>query len=254
MRYARISGALVFALTLCLLPGSVSAQEHDHVGAATEAAPFGSPVEDEHVWVHGILDQFEGRFGAENSLRWDGEFWTGTDTHRLWLKSEGELQGGHLSDGQQEILYDTPISTYFDLQAGVRYDLDDKAGRGWAAFGVEGLSQYFFRVAATAYVSDTGHYGAKLFGSYDLLITQRLIIQPAVELNLYTKSDSGRLLGSGVSSMDTGLRLRFEITRKFAPYLGISYEKNFGQTGRIAAAAGENTDALRLAMGVRTWL
>ena len=203
--------------------------------------------------MHVVLDQFEGRFGAANGLRWDGEFWTGTDTHRLWFKSEGELQGGHIADGQHEILYDTPISTYFDLQAGVRYDLDERAGRGWAAFGVEGLSQYFFHVAATGYVSDTGHYGAKLFGSYDLLITQRLILQPAVELNLNTKSDTGRMVGAGVSDMDAGLRLRYEITRKFAPYVGVSYERKFGQTGRLAAT-GDKTDLLRLVLGIRAWL
>ena len=216
-------------------------------------APFGSPVDDEHVWGHLILDQFEGRFGGENSLRWDGEAWTGTDTHRLWLKSEGELQDGKVSDGQHEVLYDTPISTYFDLQAGLRYDLDQRAGRGWGAIGIEGLSQYFFHVAATAYASDTGHFGAKLFGSYDLLITQRLILQPAVELNIYTKSDPKRLVGSGLSDLDAGLRLRYEISRKFAPYVGVSYEKRFGQTGRLAAADGEKTDSLRVALGVRAW-
>jgi copper resistance protein B len=222
-------------------------------GDPNSSAPFGSPVDDEHVWVHAILDQFEGRFGSENGLRWDGQAWTGTDTHRLWLKSEGELQNGKVSDGQHEILYDTPISTYFDLQTGLRYDLDKQAGRGWAAFGIEGLSQYFFHVSATAYASDTGHFGGKLFGSYDLLITQRLILQPEIELNLYTKADPKRLVGPGLSDIDTGLRLRYEISRKFAPYVGLSYGKRFGQTGRLAAAAGEKKDLLRFALGVRAW-
>ena len=191
--------------------------------------------------------------GAQNSLRWDGEAWTGTDTDRLWLKSEGELQKRKLADGQDEGFYDTPISTYFDLQAGLRYDLDSRAGRGWAALGVEGLSQYFFHISATGYVSDNGHYAAKLFGSYDLPITQRLILQPEAELNLYTKSDAQRLIGSGISTVDTGLRLRYEISRKFAPYIGLSYEKGFGETDRLAAAAGEKTDALRFDLGVRGW-
>ena len=216
-------------------------------------APFGSPVDDEHVWLHMILDQFEGRLGAQNALRWDGEAWTGTDENRLWLKSEGELEDGKVSDGEHELLYDKPISSYFDLQAGLRYDIDDRPSRGWGALGIEGLSQYFFHVAATAYGSDTGHFAAKLFGSYDLLLTQQLILQPEAELHLYTKSDPKRLIGSGVSDLDTGLRLRYEISRKFAPYVGVSYEKRFAQTGRLAAAAGEKTDALRLAVGVRTW-
>ncbi len=233
---------------------SMSASAQMQGADPNSSAPFGSPVDDEHVWMHVILEQFEGRIGGENRLRWDGEAWTGTDTHRLWLKSEGELQDGKVSDGQHELLYDTPISSYFDLQAGLRYDIDDRASRGWAAFGIEGLSQYFFHLSATAYASDRGHFGAKLFGSYDLLITQRLILQPEIELNLYTKAEPKRLVGSGLSDLDTGLRLRYEISRKFAPYVGIAYEKRFGQTGRLTAAAGEKTDVLRFALGIRAWL
>jgi copper resistance protein B len=217
------------------------------------ADPFGSPVEDQFVWFHAILDQFEGRFGNENSFRWEGEAWTGTDTHRLWLKSEGELANSKLEDGQQEAYYATPISTYFDLQIGARYDLDARPGRGWGAIGVEGLAPNFFRVAATAYASDRGHFAAKFEGNFDLLLTQRLILQPSIELNLYSKDDPKRLVGSGFSDLDVGLRLRYEISRKFAPYVGLIYEKKFGQTGRYAAASGENTDAMRIAVGVRAW-
>lgn len=217
------------------------------------AAPFGPPVEDQFVWFHAIPEQFEGRFGSENALRWDGEAWTGTDTHRLWLKSEGELKSGKVADGQHEVLYDTPISTYFDLQAGLRYDLDQRTGRGWAAIGVEGLAPQFFHVSATAYASDRGHFAAKFFGSFDLLLTQRLILQPQAEINLYSKSDPPRGIGSWFSDIDTGLRLRYEISRKFAPYIGVTYAKGFGQTGKLAAAAGEKTDALRFALGIRSW-
>lgn len=223
------------------------------MGAPSEAAPFGAPVDDQHVWFHAILDQFEGRLSDDSSLRWEGEAWTGTDTHRLWLKSEGELENDEVKDGEHEVLYDHPISTYFDIQGGLRYDIDDRNGRGWAALGVEGLAPYFFRVSATVYASDTGHYAAKLSGTYDLLITQRLILQPDIELNLYSKADPNRLTGPGFSDLDTGLRLRYEISRKFAPYLGVAYEKKFGRTGSLASAAGEQTDALRFVVGVRSW-
>lgn len=223
------------------------------MGGPSEAAPFGAPVDDQHVWFHAILDQFEGRLSRDSALRWDGEIWTGTDSDRLWIKSEGEVQNGKVGDGQHEFLYDTPISTYFDLQAGLRYDLDDRKGRGWGALGVEGLAPYFFRVSATAYASDRGHFAAKLTGSYDLLITQSLILQPEAEINLYSRSDPGRLTGSGFSDLDAGLRLRYEISRKFAPYIGVAYEKRFGQTASLAAADGEKTDALRVTLGIRSW-
>ena len=242
-------------LTAVMMVSTSAVAQTGHTGNAepTEAAPFGAPVDDQHVWFHAMLDQFEGRFGSENSLRWDGEAWTGTDTHRLWLKSEGELTKSKLEDGQQEAYYSTPLSTYFDLQVGGRYDLDDRSGRGWGAVGVEGLAPLFFRVAATAYASDEGHFAAKFAGNYDLLITQRLILQPMAEVNIYTKSDARRGVGSGLSDLDIGLRLRYEIDRKFAPYVGVTYEKKFGQTGKFAAASGGNTDALRVAVGVRAW-
>lgn len=238
-------------LILSLSAGAAKAQHS--VDGPSEAAPFGSPIEDQYVWVHAIFEQVEGRFGSEDAFVWDGEAWTGTDAHRLWLKSEGELKDGEVEGGQHEILYDHPISTYFDLQAGLRYDLDSRAGRGWAAFGVEGLAPYFFHIAATAYASGSGHFAAKLAGTYDLLITQRLILQPDIELNFYSKDDSKRLIGSGLAVLDLGIRLRYEIVRKFAPYIGVTYERKSGQTGTYAAAAGEKTDAIRLAVGVRSW-
>lgn len=243
------------AASICLVLTFSTALVHaqDHKGEASEAAPFGAPVDDQHVWFHAILDQFEGRFNGDNSLRWDGEIWTGTDTHRLWVKSEGELENGKVRDGQQEILYDRPISTYFDVQGGLRYDLDDRPGRGWAALGVEGLAPYFFHVSATGYASERGHFAAKITGSYDLLITQRLVLQPEMELNIYTKADPQRLIGAGFSDLDTGLRLRYEISRKFAPYIGVAYEKKFGRAGTLASAAGEKTDALRFVLGLRSW-
>ena len=238
-------------VALSLYSGVAIAQGHS--GPASEAAPFGAPVDDQHVWVHGILDQFEGRFGSENSLRWDGEAWAGTDSDRLWLKSEGELTKGKLQDGQQEAYYSKPLSTYFDLQLGARYDLDSLSGRGWAAIGVEGLAPQFFHVSAAAYASDEGHFAAKFTGSYDLLITQRLILQPEAEINLYSKNDASRGIGSAFSDLDTGIRLRYEFSRKFAPYVGLVYEKKFGRTGKYASASGENTDALRAVAGVRAW-
>ncbi len=243
------------ALAALLLFAGSSAWAQHHQGAPSEAAPYGSPVADRHVWVHGILDQFEGRFGSGNAFRWDGEAWMGTDTHRLWLKSEAvvEVGEGKVVHGQHEVLYARPISTYFDLQAGLRYDLDDRPGRAWAAFGIEGLSQYFFRVSATAYASDSGNFAARFLGTFDLLLTQRLILQPAAELNFYSTADRNRFIGPGLSHVDFGLRLRYEIERKFAPYVGISYDREFGETARLLAADGHGFDVLRLAFGVRTW-
>src|SRR3569832_1938544 len=206
----------IAALCLGLLLAGAGAAAHAEdmsgmsMGGPTEAAPFGAPVDDEHMFAHAFLYEFEGRFGAYSSFRWEGEAWAGTDMNRVLLRSEGEVSGGNVEDGQQELFYSRPISTYFNAQAGMRYDLDQRPGRGWLAFGVEGLAPLFFHVAATGYVSDRGHLGAKLEGSYDQLITQTLILQPQMEMNFYTKDDPARLTGAGLSDIDMGLRLRYE--------------------------------------------
>ena len=221
---------------------------------STSAAPFGiAPVADEHVFYHVLLSQLEGRFGSSSAFRWEGEAWTGTDENRLLLRSEGQVANGEVDDGQQELFYSRPISTYFNAQIGGRYDLDSLPGRGWGAIGIEGLAPQFFHVAATAYASGGGHFAAKLEGSYDLLITQRLILQPQIEMNFYTLDDPARMIGSGLSSIDAGLRLRYEITRKVAPYVGVTYEGLYGGTAGYARAAGAPTDQVRFAAGARLW-
>jgi copper resistance protein B len=223
------------------------------MGGPSAAAPFGAPVDDEHVFYHLLFDQLEGRFGRDSNFRWEGEGWAGTDMNRIVLKTEGTVSKGVMEEGDQELLYARPISTYFNLQGGLRYDLDSAPGRGWAAFGIEGLAPLFFHVSATGYVSDRGHLAAKLEGNYDLLLTQTLILQPQLEMNFYSKDDPARMIGDGLSDLDTGLRLRYEITRKLAPYIGVTYENKFGDTARFARLAGEPSSDVRFSAGVRIW-
>ena len=244
--------AMVFA---CGLLASAGASAQDGTTLVPDvAAPYGDPVDDEHIFYHVIVEEFEGRFGRDGSFRWEGEAWAGTDMNRVVLRSEGEVTDGRIEDGQQELLYALPISTYFNLQAGARYDLDSNPGRAWAAFGVEGLAPLFFHVSATGYASDEGHFAAKLEGSYDLLLTQTLILQPQAEMNFYSKVDPVRQIDSGLSDIDLGLRLRYELSRKFAPYIGVAYENKLGGTGDFARSSGEHPSDLRLTVGVRAWL
>jgi copper resistance protein B len=198
----------------------------------------------DRIYAHALLDQFEGRFGGrDGEFRWDGQGWIGGDYDKLWIKSEGFADGhGRVTDGDHELLYDRAVSTYFDLQAGLRSDLDSRVTRNWAAFGVQGLAPLFFELEATGYVSDSGRLAAKLRASYDLLLTQRLILQPEIELNLYGKADPARETGSGLSDIDAGLRLRYELSRKVAPYLGVTYSDQTGQTADF-----------RLVAGIRSW-
>ena len=165
----------------------------------------------------------------------------------------GHASSGALEDGQHQFLYSRAITTYFDLQGGLRSDIDSRPTRNWAAFGIQGLAPYFFDLEVTGFVSGQGHLAAKLEASYDLLLTQRLILQPQVEVNLYSKGDPARMVGAGFADIDTGLRLRYEFSRKFAPYLGVVYEGKFGQTANFARRAGESTGGVRFVAGLRLW-
>lgn len=262
------------AVALALLATPAVAQ---HAGHMPEAAPppvsaemvpasstpapegtveFDHPVMDNMIFVHGILDQFEGRAGsAAPELRWSSQGWIGTDYDKLWLKTEGfRRRDGSIEDGRHELLYDRAATSFFDLQAGIRSDIDSRPTRNWAALGVQGLAPLFFNLEATGYVSDQGHFAGRFAASYDLLLTQQLILQPEIEVNLYSKADPARRVGAGFSDIDTGIRLRYEIDRKFAPYVGVSYDGKFGQTASFARRAGESTGALRVVFGIRSWL
>lgn len=230
-----------------------------HAAAAQQAtdqnnpAPFGQPVADEAVYTHLLIDQLEGRIGDGTNLRWMSQAWAGPDEWKVWAKSEGErTSAGRVEDGQQELFFSKPISTYWDVQVGGRYDLDSGPGRTWAAIGLEGLAPRFFNVSATFYAGEKGVAG-KVEGSYDQLITNRLIFQPEAELNVYSENDPARRIGSGFSDLDAGLRLRYEITRKFAPYVGVAWEQKFGKTADLVRAAGETAGDVRFAFGVRSW-
>jgi copper resistance protein B len=214
------------------------------------------PVMDNPIIWHVLLNQLEGRTnGPDNEFRWDGQGWIGTDMNKLWFKSEGFVEHGKATDGDTEALYDHPIPflRYFDAQAGVRYDLDSNPGRTWGALGVQGLAPYFFDFEPTFYFSDRGRFAGRVMGSYDFLITQRLILQPEIEMNFYSKRDPSRAIGSGLSDLDTGLRLRYEISRKFAPYIGVAYTGKFRETADFTRADGGTVNDVRFIFGVRVW-
>ena len=226
-------------------------------GQKSPGAPaWKPPVRDNRIYTHVLFDQLEGRTsGSGSALRWDGEGWIGTDTNRLWLKSEGFLKSGAMSDGDQEALYDRPIPRmrYFDAQVGVREDLDSGPRRTWGAVGIEGLAPHFFEFQPTFYFRDGGNVAGRLEGSYDLQITQRLVVQPQAELNFYSKNDPRRGTGSGLSDLDTGIRVRYEISRKFAPYVGFVYAGKYGDTATYARQAGEAVDGPTFVFGIRVW-
>jgi len=200
-----------------------------------------------------LLDQLEWRqTGNQDALYWDGQAWFGNDYNKVKLKSEGERIAGD-SEARTELLWDRIFARWWSMQAGVRHDFGEGPSRTWAAFGVQGLAPYWFEVEATAYVGEQGRTAARFSAEYELLITQRLILQPKIEISLYGKSDPQNGIGSGLAESDIDLRLRYEFRREFAPYVGLVWTHSYAGTADLARAAGHDDDDLQIVAGLRVW-
>lgn len=190
---------------------------------------------------------------GNNSALLDGYLWYGKDFNKLWLKFEGEQTHGKLEDLRTEALWNHATSSYWGTQLGVRQDSGEGPDRTWAAFGVQGLAPYWFDTEATFYVGQRGRTAARVQFEYEELLTQRLVLQPKFEVNLYGKDDPQRGIGSGLSDAELGVRLRYEVRREFAPYIGVVWRQRFGRTADFARAQGEPADDLQFVVGVRLW-
>lgn len=197
------------------------------------------------------LEYADGRYGNGQYL--DAEAWYGGDYNKLWLKAEAERRNGRLESSRTEALWDRVFATYWSTQLGIRHDTGAGRARDWLAFGVQGLAPYWFETTATAYVSGGGMLAARAEARYELLFTQRLILEPRLEANLYSKDDAARGIGSGLSDMSFALRLRYEIRRQFAPYVGVAWKNKFGNTADMARSAGEPVHDVEAVAGVRIW-
>ena len=199
------------------------------------------------------LAEFQARKG-ENGYRWDGEAWFGEDIDRLTLKTEGEggIRSG-IDSAELQALYSHAIGPYFNLQAGVRHDFQPWPTRTYATIGFEGLAPYMFEVSGAAFLSDKGDLFARLEGYYDQRITQRIVLQPRVEFNLAAQDVPENRIGAGLTNAELGLRLRYEISRQFAPYIGVSYDAKTGRSADYARAAGEAATRTSLVTGVHIW-
>jgi len=196
------------------------------------------------------LQFYRGQVG----YRWDGEAWFGRDINRLTIKSEGLGSfREEVEDAEVQALYSRAIGPYFNLQAGVRQDLSAPLHQTYASVGFEGLAPYWFEVSGALFLSTRGNLLGRLEGYYDQNVTQRLILQPRVELNFAAQNTPEDGVGAGLVNAELGLRLRYEITREFAPYVGISYNAKVGQTATYALQEGQASSVLSFVVGLRMW-
>ncbi|MFP5456866.1 MAG: copper resistance protein B [Alphaproteobacteria bacterium] len=200
-----------------------------------------------------MIDIAEARPGkGADSYAWNGEAWIGGDIDRLALKSEGE-GSGTLGQAEVQALWSHALDAYWNFQLGVRQDIRPRPGRSYAVIGVEGLAPYWFEVDANIFLSNKGDLSARIEAYYDQRLTQRLILQPRVGLDFAFSDDKRTGVGSGLGSAEAGVRLRYEFSRRFAPYVGLVHERRFGETGRLAIASGESRRGTRAVLGLRAW-
>jgi copper resistance protein B len=253
--------ALVFALS-SLACAVASAQEHRHepetpathdpvppITDAERAAAFpavhGHAAHDRTIHSFLQIRRLEA-WNADDGTgaAWDASGWTGGDIHRLRFRSEGERISGDTHAADVEVLYGRAVRRWWDVVAGVRHDFGLGPSRTFAGIGVMGVAPYGFEIEATAYLGEGGRTAARFEVEYELLLTNRLILQPLLEADFYGKDDEARGIESGLATLEAGLRLRYEASRRLAPYVGFSYEREL---------AGDDISDSRLVFGLRTW-
>lgn len=239
--------AAVLCALAALLPGAAAAEtgagalRHDHGGGVFS-------------YVEGERFEYRSNEGAP-LLDWDGEAWVGGDISKFWIKTEGEydFDAEEFAEAEVQALYSRAISRYFDFQGGVRRDFGAGPDRTHAVLGVKGLAPYMFELDAAVFISGRGEVTARIEAEYDLLLTQRLILQPRTELEFSAEDVAELGLGAGLSSAELGLRLRYEIRRRLAPYVGVSWTRDVGATADFARAAGDDAGAASFVAGLKFW-
>jgi copper resistance protein B len=235
---------------------------HEYANGATlESGPYARPgprelkLADEHSFASLLVDRLEHarvRNGGTETA-YEAQAWFGRDYDKLVVKAEGEHARGKLQEARTELLWSHAVASYWDTQVGLRQDSGVGPDRSWLGIGVQGLAPYWFEVDATAYLGNNGRTALRLGAEYELLLSQRLILQPRAEINAYGKNDLARDIGSGLSDGVFGVRLRYEFSRQFAPYVGVERVQKYGNTADIARAAGEPTGETRWVAGLRFW-
>ncbi|MDP2123621.1 MAG: copper resistance protein B [Parvibaculum sp.] len=212
------------------------------------------PVSDDHGPDLFNMIKVEVDYADRHGGLWNGnlEGWIGGDVERLWIRAEGEIVDGDFEKAEAQLFYGRNVHPFWDLLVGVRRDFEPR-GETYLATGIVGLAPYFFETEATAYLSTEGDLSARFEQSFDLPITQKLIAEPHIELNVFAQDVPARGVGAGFSDIEIGLQLRYEIIRKFAPYLDLVWERKLGETASIARTNGEDVEDTTLRFGVRAW-
>ncbi len=247
-----------FFLTLLLVAAPALAQDEPPFPEYPAFKP-GAGMGEQHLYSLLLLDQFEVAPALDGvPVAAEGFYRIGTDYTRFYLKGEAEgLVEDWAGDAEAQALYSRLISPYFEAQAGLRLDMawgeGDLRARPLLAVGLEGLAPYWFEVEPALFLSAKGNLSARFEGSYELLITQRLVLQPEAEVNVALQEVAAWGVGAGLNDVELGLRLRYEIKREVAPYVGVRWHNRFGSAADLARAEGGDASETALVFGLRLW-
>lgn len=249
MRAALVTSLFVAALFAS--PGTLAQQQQDPFPLPPKE--WGSPVMDRDRTALFLLDrlEYQAQKGADARV-WEAQGWFGGDYNKLWLKSEGQAVSGRTEQADLQVLYARRIAPFWHLQAGLRSEIRPSPTQNYGVVAIEGLAPYWFNVQASGFFRG-GEVSGRLEADYDQLLTQRLILQPRIETNFSGSADPSRGVGRGINDIELGLRLRYEIRREFAPYIGINWTRKVGDTADIARDRGEDVRATAIVVGLRVW-
>jgi copper resistance protein B len=248
----RASAIMAFGVMVTLAPPATA-----QVSSPPPATESGAHRPASHEMYFGavLFDRLEwgtGLDGAPNVARWDGQAWFGTDYNKIWVKSQGEAERGRRLEGAEvQLLYSRAVGYFWDLQAGVRYDARPRPDRAYGVIGLQGLAPGLFEIDIQGFVSQRGDLSARFEASYDIYVTQRLVLQPTIEVNVALQRVAELGVSSGINDVEAGLRLRYEVIREFAPYIGVNYTRRFGDAARLARREGIRPEGVEFVSGIR---
>ncbi|MFN2367025.1 MAG: copper resistance protein B [Desulfurivibrionaceae bacterium] len=242
------------------LPVGMTLDEVLDYSAGPPPAHFPDPVPDDRIYAFTFIEQLEYRAGGDDTpdhLGWEAQGWVGGDLNRFWWKNEGEavFEGSDEGESETDLLYARLIDPFWNFQIGAQYanewNSDDYDDRWSAVLALQGMAPYKFEIDTSIYISEYSDVTLEFEAEYDLRITQRVVLQPLVAMGFSAQDIPERDLGSGMTNANLDLRLRYEIKREFAPYLGIRYQFLVGETDNIAEAAGDDSEELFFMGGLR---
>jgi copper resistance protein B len=228
--------------------------KYTFLGCLLSSSVLAGGMEDDPIVTKVMIDQMETRVtDGDDPFVFEGQAWIGKDLNKFVIKADLEQVNGETEELELQALYSKAIAVYWDFQVGVRQDIKPTPSRNWLAIGFQGLAPYWFEIDTTLFIGESNQVGLRVSAEYEWMFTQRWVLSPEIEANFYSKDDVMMGEGSGLADTQVGLRLRYEIKREFAPYIGINWNKKYANTATFAKNNGEKVSDTQFVVGLRAW-